>query len=130
MLTVPLGPTPTRVIVSFGAKPVPNTKTVPLGAIRPGDAVIDGHYGLPQEPAVFRKLRLLRPGDEVQVVWPDGRTVDFEVTSSEIVPASSHPPDVFSRSGPSRLSLITCSGAWDESRATYSDRLIVTAMMS
>ena len=69
-------------------------------------------------------------GDEVQVVWPDGRTVDFEVTRSEIVPASSHPPDVFSRSGPSRLSLITCSGAWDESRATYSDRLIVTAMMS
>ncbi|TMC35614.1 MAG: class F sortase, partial [Chloroflexi bacterium] len=95
-----------------------------------GDAVIDGHYGLPQEPAVFRKLRLLRPGDEVQVVWPDGRTVDFEVTRSEIVPASSHPPDVFSRSGPSRLSLITCFGAWDESRATYSDRLIVTAMMS
>src|SRR5207237_10235840 len=41
VLRVPLGPTPTNVIVSFGAKPVPKTKTVPLGAIRPGDAVID-----------------------------------------------------------------------------------------
>jgi sortase (surface protein transpeptidase) len=96
---------------------------------QPGDAVIDGHYGVSQ-PAVFRRLHLLRPGDQLDVIWPDGRTVTFEVASSESVPASAHPPDVFSRTGPPRLSLITCSGTWDGSKATYSDRLIVTAMLT
>lgn len=95
----------------------------------PGDAVIDGHYGV-SSPAVFRKLGLLRPGDEIRVFWPDGHTTNFRVASTQSVPADSHPPDLFVRSGPARLSLITCSGAWIESKATYSDRLIVTAMLS
>ena len=95
---------------------------------QPGDAVIAGHFGLPREPAVFRNLHALRPGDAVQVVWPDGRTVDFRVTSSETVPASAHPSDVFARAGPARLSLITCAGAWEQGQVTYSDRLIVTAV--
>jgi sortase (surface protein transpeptidase) len=95
---------------------------------QPGDAVIDGHYGDATQAGVFRKLRWLRPGDAIQVVWPDGRTAEFEVASSEVVPANAHPPGVFARTGPARLSLITCEGAWDASRATYSDRLIVTAV--
>jgi LPXTG-site transpeptidase (sortase) family protein len=93
-----------------------------------GDAVIAGHYGLPSDPAVFRDLRLLRPGDSIEVLWPDGRRVQFRVTSTEFVSADSPPPpDVFARSGRARLSLITCAGAWDQSRRTYSQRLIVTA---
>lgn len=96
---------------------------------QPGDAVIDGHYGVSQ-PAVFRALRLLRPGDEVDVVWPDGRITSFQVATKQTVSAASHPPDVFSRNGPARLSLITCSGAWIESQRTYSDRLIVTATLA
>src|SRR5207249_4378956 len=50
-----------------------------------GDAAIDGHYGLPQEAAVFRTLRLLRPGDEAQVVWPDVRTVGFAHEGARVV---------------------------------------------
>jgi hypothetical protein len=94
-----------------------------------GDAVIDGHYG-GEQPAVFRKLHLLRPGDEIDVVWPDGHITYFEVSSLQTVPAASHPVGVFSRAGPARLSLITCAGAWVQSKATYSERLIVTAMLS
>jgi len=94
---------------------------------RAGDAVIDGHLGLPGRPAVFRSLRLLRAGDEVHVIWPDGRTVDFRVTSSETVDANAHPAGLFAR-GPARLSLITCAGEWVNALATYSDRLIVTAV--
>jgi len=95
----------------------------------PGDAVIAGHYGA-GEPGVFRKLRFLRPGDQIDVVWPSGRTVSFEVASSQTVSASAHPAGLFSRAGPARLSLITCSGAWLQGPATYSDRLIVTAMLA
>jgi sortase (surface protein transpeptidase) len=93
-----------------------------------GDAVIDGHFGLPAEPAVFRHLHLLRPGDGLSVVWPDGRTVKFRVTASDVVDATAHPSGLFARSGPARLSLITCAGDWDQALATYSDRLIVTAV--
>jgi sortase (surface protein transpeptidase) len=97
---------------------------------QPGDAVIDGHYGDSNQAGVFRKLHWLRPGDEIQVVWPDGRTVFFEVATSEVVAANAHPAGVFARTGPARISLITCTGLWDKSRGTYSDRLIVTAMLS
>jgi LPXTG-site transpeptidase (sortase) family protein len=93
-----------------------------------GDAVIAGHYGLPSDPAVFRNLRLLRPGDFIQVLWPDGRRLQFRVTATALVSSDSPaPPDVFARSGSPRLSLITCAGAWEQSRRTYGQRLIVTA---
>jgi LPXTG-site transpeptidase (sortase) family protein len=93
-----------------------------------GDAVIDGHYGLPSTPAVFRHLDQLRPGDTMQVIWPDGRQLQFRIATAAVLAANSPPPaDVFSRSGPARLSLITCAGTWEQSQRTYSERLIVTA---
>jgi len=97
---------------------------------QPGDAVIDGHFGLPSQPAVFRKLQLLRPGDEVEVIGANGDSLDFKVSGVQIVTADSHPAGVFARTGPARLSLITCAGGWVQSKGTYSDRLIVTAMLS
>lgn len=96
---------------------------------QPGDAVIDGHYGLPSDPAVFRSLSVLTPGDRVVVVWPDGRQVAFQVTSSVVMARDARAPaGLFTRSGPARLSLITCGGAWEQDQATYSDRLVVTAV--
>lgn len=96
----------------------------------PGDAVIDGHFGLPSQPAVFRQLERLRPGDQIEVLWPNGRVTSFTVASSDVVAADARPADVFSSSGPARLTLITCSGRWDQGKATYTDRLLVTAMLS
>lgn len=97
----------------------------------PGDAVIDGHYGLPSTPAVFRRLASLRPGDAVQVIWPDGHYIQFLVESVASLAANSQPPpDLFSRSGPAHLSLITCAGQWDQGQRTYSERLIVTARLA
>jgi len=95
---------------------------------RAGDAVIAGHLGLPSEPAVFSNLRLLRPGDSVQVVWSDGSVAEFTVTTSEQVAASAHPPGVFAKGGAPRLTLITCDGQWDQASRSYTDRLIVTAV--
>jgi LPXTG-site transpeptidase (sortase) family protein len=93
-----------------------------------GDAVIAGHLGLPSQPAVFSNLWMVRPGDAVSVVWPDGTTIAFRVTTLEVVPATAHPPGVFARSGASRLTLITCDGKWDQASRSYTDRLIVTAV--
>ena len=95
---------------------------------QPGDAVLDGHYGLPGELAVFRNLSRLRPGDAVEVDAPDGRAMRFRVVAVTSVPSATVVPGLFSRSGPSRVSLITCSGVWENALHTYSDRLIVDAV--
>jgi sortase (surface protein transpeptidase) len=93
-----------------------------------GDAVIDGHYGTWNEPGVFRELRRLQPGDAITIVWPDGRSLAFRVAAAETVASDAHPRGLFGRSGPSRMSLITCSGQWDPAARSYTDRLIVTAV--
>ena len=94
-----------------------------------GDAVLDGHFGLPSVPAVFRDLHKLRPGDAVQVSWPDGRVAVFRVVAIAAVTSSAQPAGLFATAGPARLSLITCAGTWDQSLRTYTERLIVTADM-
>jgi hypothetical protein len=95
----------------------------------PGDAVIDGHYGLPNDPAVFRNLHALSAGDLIVVIWPDSRHVTFRVTSSVVVASDARAPaGLFARTGSPRLSLITCGGAWRQDQATYTHRLIVTAV--
>jgi hypothetical protein len=95
----------------------------------PGDAVIDGHYGLPSDPAVFRNLHALSAGDLIVVIWPDGRHVSFRVTSSALIARDARPPaGLFARTGSPRLSLITCGGAWQQDQATYTQRLIITAL--
>jgi sortase (surface protein transpeptidase) len=93
-----------------------------------GDAVIDGHFGTWNEPGVFRDLHRLHPGDAITIVWPDGRSLSFRVAAAETVGSGAHPRGLFGRSGPSRLSLITCSGQWDPAVKSYTDRLIVTAV--
>lgn len=93
-----------------------------------GDAVIDGHFGLPGQPAVFGNLGRLQLGDGIEVVAPDGGRVAFRVVSVTTVQASAVVPGLFSRAGPARLSLITCAGAWENSLHSYTDRLIVEAV--
>lgn len=106
----------------YDAGPVPG---------RPGDAVIDGHLGLRWAPAVFSNLAHLRPGDMFELIWPDGHQLHYRVSSSMRVPADTPAPsDLFARSGASRLSLITCAGLWMQDKATYSERLIVTAALA
>lgn len=96
---------------------------------RPGDAVLDGHLGLPGEPAVFGRLAELRAGDAIVILWPDGHESTFTVASTAVVPASAPAPaGLFSRTGPSVLSLITCAGKWEQDTRTYTDRLVVNAI--
>lgn len=90
-----------------------------------GDAVIDGHVGLPGSPLVFAHLAMLKIGADVIVVLADGTRSRFRVTGLRSWPANSRPKDLFSRDGGSRLSLITCTGRYDGGTQTYADRLIV-----
>jgi hypothetical protein len=95
-----------------------------------GDAVIDGHLDWTNGQAVFWNLHKLRPGDEIRVVKTDGSGVRFLVDSTTTVAYDGRMDQLFTRTGPPALSLVTCSGPWDRRRGTYLDRLLVHAALA
>ena len=101
------------------------------GAPQPGQlgpAVIAGHVDSQTGPAVFYRLRDLRPGDQIRVVRADRRVVRFKVDSLASYPKQSLPPDaVYGATTTPALRLITCAGSFDRSSRSYRDNLVVSA---
>jgi LPXTG-site transpeptidase (sortase) family protein len=93
----------------------------------PGDAVIEGHAGYPDQPMIFGKLATLRPGDQIIVVLSDGSKRLFLVDSMATLPVGSAPAGIASTNGPARLTLITCTGSFNDKTFSYSKRLLVEA---
>jgi sortase (surface protein transpeptidase) len=93
----------------------------------PGDAVIEGHAGYPDQPMIFSKLATLRRGDQIVVVLADGSRRLFLVDSMANVPVGAPVPGLAEPYGPPRLTLVTCSGHFDAKSYTYSMRLVVEA---
>jgi hypothetical protein len=91
----------------------------------PGDAVIEGHAGYPNQPMMFGKLATLRRGAQVVVVLSDGSKRLFLVESMSTVAAGVAPPGLGEPYGPPRLTLITCTGHFDDQNHFYSQRLLV-----
>ena len=103
------------------------------GGGRPGDpygsVVLAGHvdsraYGL----GVFAELARARPGDEVTLDAGD-RSARYRVVSLRRVPKArlAADTDAFDQSGPARLVLITCGGAFDPATHRYADNVVVVA---
>jgi hypothetical protein len=91
----------------------------------PGDAVIEGHAGYPNQPMMFGKLATLRRGAQVVVVLSDRSKRLFLVESMSTVAAGVAPPGLGEPYGPPRLTLITCTGHFDDQNHFYSQRLMV-----
>jgi len=60
---------------------------------QPGPAVILGHVDSKTGPAVFYRLRDLRPGDVVRVGLTNGRTLVFRVKRTERYPKNKFPTE-------------------------------------
>lgn len=93
----------------------------------PGDAVIEGHAGYPGQPLIFGRLVTLRSGDHIIVVLGDGTRRLFLVESMTRVPVGTAPPGMGEPYGPPRLTLITCTGHFDQNHYSYSQRLVLEA---
>jgi Sortase domain len=94
-----------------------------------GPAVVAAHVDSRTGPAVFYRLRDLRPGDQLRVVRADGRVVRFEVESLARYPKREFPYDeVFGATTTPALRLITCAGDFDRSQRSYRDNLVVSAI--
>jgi sortase (surface protein transpeptidase) len=96
-----------------------------------GPAVIAGHIDSKSGPAVFYRLRELRPGDQITVGRADGSSVRFTVDGVAQYPKRAFPTEaVFGPSPDPILRLITCGGSFDRSRRSYRDNVVVTARLA
>jgi Sortase domain len=102
--------------------------------VRPGDAgpaIIAGHVDSVSGPAVFFRLRQLRPGAVVLVGESTGSTLRFVVDSATSYPKDHFPTEaVYGPTPLPELRLITCTGDFDFSAHSYRDNLVVSAHLS
>ena len=90
-----------------------------------GSAVMDGHFnGKDGASGVFKNLFKLKSGDKLYVEDDIGVMTTFIVREIRTYNPG-YEEEVFSLNDNAHLNLITCDGTWDETRKSYSKRLIV-----
>ena len=98
----------------------------PPGAI--GPAIIVAHVDSKTGPAVFARLRDLKPGDEVTVTRADRSDVVFVIDRIESHPKNAFPTNaVYDPTPGATLRLITCGGSFDRRAGHYRDNVIAFA---
>ncbi|GAA4786251.1 hypothetical protein GCM10023200_20300 [Actinomycetospora chlora] len=95
---------------------------------RPGPTVLLGHVDSRSGPAVFFRLRDLRPGDLVEVGRADGSVARYAVERIEQVAKDAFPTfAVFGATPDDVVRLVTCAGDFDRGARSYTDNLVVHA---
>lgn len=95
---------------------------------RVGASTILGHIDSTSGPAVFYRLRELRPGDEIHVDGEDGDAVTFVVQRTEQYAKAEFPSqEVLGATPTPTLRLITCGGAFNSNTGHYVDNVVVYA---
>lgn len=96
-----------------------------------GPAVLLGHVDSAHDgPAVFYDLGEVRPGDTVTVWRADGRGAVFRVTRVALHSKDRFPTEeVYGDTPGAELRLITCGGAFDRSAGSYTDNVVVDAVL-
>ena len=98
---------------------------------QPGPAVILGHVDSRSGPAVFYRLRALRPRDIIRVGLADGRILVFRVQRVERYPKNEFPTEaVYFPTLNRELRLITCGGEFDYAKRSYVDNIVVYATLA
>ena len=91
-----------------------------------GSAVILGHVDSYLGPAVFYRLRTLRPGDHVNVTLADGVITHFVVRHVAMYQKAQFPAaQVYGSHGYSALQLVTCGGVFDTQTRHYLSNIVV-----
>jgi hypothetical protein len=95
-----------------------------------GPAILVGHVDTKDKPAVFARIRELKPGAKIEVTRRDRQVAVFEVNSVETFSKTKIPMDRiyndFSRPG---LRLITCGGRWIGGELGYADNIVAFASL-
>jgi sortase (surface protein transpeptidase) len=106
------------------------------GGVKPGAAgaaLMVGHFDSETRPAVFYRIRTMKPGETIRVVRDDGRIAEFTVDDVDLVTRDrfdAHQAYGPRRSGRAELRLITCGGDFDPVDRSYSANVIVSAYLT
>jgi hypothetical protein len=99
----------------------------PVGAAR-GTVLVAGHVDTRREGlGVFAALHALRPGTEIEVTGANRHTYRYVISARRTYPRQALPRDLFSRAGPHRLALVTCTGTYDRTTGGYDRNLVLYA---
>ena len=92
-----------------------------------GNAVIAGHYGtINNIPHVFDNLHNLHKDDKIYIEDEKGRNIIFVVREIQRYGKDQDSSGIFGSSdGKAHLNLITCTGVWNNTEKTFSERLVV-----
>jgi hypothetical protein len=96
-----------------------------------GSMIIDGHVNdTLNKPGVFYSIANLTTTDTIIIERGDLQKITYRVTKIEQKPMEMVNIEALKGSidGKAGLHLITCSGSYDQSRRTYNDRVIVSAV--
>jgi LPXTG-site transpeptidase (sortase) family protein len=93
-----------------------------------GSAVIAGHVAFNGKRGSFADLLDLEPGAVVLVTFDNSTVRTFRVTERREYAKADLPDELFRRSGPATLSLITCGGTFNTRTHSYADNVVVTAV--
>lgn len=94
-----------------------------------GAAILNGHLDTPTgAPAIFYFLNSLIAGDEFYITNEIGERMKFIVNEVYNLPLDNFPKDlIYGKRDYSQVSLITCSGIWNQATKSYSNRIAVIA---
>ncbi|RYP85095.1 class F sortase [Nocardioides guangzhouensis] len=95
----------------------------------PGSAVLAGHvdsrrYGV----GPLARLSAITAGERIRVVLGSGSRRPYRVDSIERFDRQALPDEVFARTGPERLRIVTCTGPYLEDAGGYLQNLVITAL--
>ncbi|WP_198015866.1 class F sortase [Paenibacillus sp. HW567] len=93
-----------------------------------GNVIIDGHVDSYTGPAVFYKLKRLKPGDQIIVSDNKNHKLAYTVESAEVYPPAEAPVErIFGKTEEYRLNLITCTGRYSRKKKEHEHRLVIFA---
>ncbi|TDD70666.1 class F sortase [Jiangella aurantiaca] len=96
-----------------------------------GTVVIAGHVDTAEHGAgIFAELASIPPKTPITVTTADGRVHHYVVIGLSRHDKDGLPAGLFTSTGPPRLALITCTGAFDPDAGGYQQNLIVIAESS
>ncbi len=94
-----------------------------------GSAVLAGHVDTQEGLGAMAALMDVPLDAEVEVEMDDGSVLGYRVIGRETIEKDELPvEELFDRSGPARLTLVTCGGPWRYEASSYRDNVVVVAV--
>ena len=93
----------------------------------PGATVLVAHVWWHKTAGPFHRLGTLEPGARIEVGGEDGTIHEYTVTKRTMYDKDKLPGDLWRKSGPETLVLITCGGTLNQATRRYEQNIVVYA---